>query len=190
MVYYQDDIGNRPRQIPSSEAAFFGRPWAPTVTSIRYLLENLHPPVLSLASYLTCWRYEATSGFRSIFILPNSFIAMEGRATEDNAYTRFWGALLLISPSLMLSFLLAWRIGKNATSLGYSQDAALGWAIATFAFGLVAYITYRLTRSKAALVTCANCGKPRRPDMKRCHHCKSAWNIPELIPPSWRVVEP
>jgi hypothetical protein len=189
-VYDVDNIGNRHREIPSSEAAFFGRPWAPTVTTIRYLFENLHPPVLSIMSYMTAWRFEATSAFRSIFILPNSFVAMEGRSTEDTAYLRFWGALLLISPSILLSIILGWRIGKNALSLGFSQNAAVCWVLAAFAFGLVAYITYRLTRSKAALVTCANCGKSRRPDMDRCHHCKSPWHVPELVPPSWRVVEP
>jgi hypothetical protein len=186
-VYYQDDIGNQPRDIPSSQAAFFGRPWAPTVTSIRFLLENLRPPVLSAVSYLTCWRFEATSAFRSIFILPNSFIAMEGRDTNNNTYAKLWGALVLISPSLLLSFLLAWRIGKNALSLGFTQNAAVCWALAAFAFGLVAYITYRLTCSKAVLITCQNCGKTRRPDMDRCHHCKSLWHVPDLIPPSWRV---
>ena len=186
-VYDVDNIGSRPREIPSSEAAFFGRPGAPTVTTIRFLLENLRPPVLSAVSYLTCWRFEATSAFRSLFILPNSFIAMEGRDTEDSTYAKLWGALLLISPSLLLSFILAWRIGKNALNLGFTQNAAVCWALITFAFGLVAYITYRFTRSKAALVTCQNCGKPRRPDMDRCHHCKSLWHVPELIPPSWRV---
>jgi uncharacterized paraquat-inducible protein A len=61
--------------------------------------------------------------------------------------------------------------------------------IGTIAFGLTAYITYRLTQPKITLVTCTNCGKLRRPDMARCHRCGSKWHIPELTPPAWRVVD-
>jgi uncharacterized OB-fold protein len=39
------------------------------------------------------------------------------------------------------------------------------------------------------LVTCANCGRMRRPDMEKCHRCGSKWYVPELIPPTWRVLD-
>jgi uncharacterized OB-fold protein len=61
--------------------------------------------------------------------------------------------------------------------------------IGIIAFGLSGYITYRLTRPRETLVTCANCGKLRRPDMNKCHRCGSKWHVPELTPPTWRVLD-
>jgi hypothetical protein len=114
---------------------------------------------------------------------------MKGRDVEENFAGRFSFALLLILPSITLSVFLAWWVGKNAAIVGLSGNERLFWILGTIAFGLVGYITYRLIRSKSALVTCQNCGKPRRPDMDKCHRCKSKWHVPELIPPVWRVID-
>ena len=56
-------------------------------------------------------------------------------------------------------------------------------------FGLVGYITYRLTRSKMVLVTCENCGRMRRCDMELCHRCASEWEAVQLVKPTWRVID-
>ena len=173
--------------IPSSKAVLWEVPWAPTLTIAKYLLENLHPPILSLISYATADSIEAAAGHRVLFILPNSFIAMMGRDVTGNMVGRFGLGLLLILPSLILAILLAWRVEKNANFVGLSENARLCWILGTIAFGLPGYITYRLTRPKITLVTCANCGKLRRPDMDRCHRCGSKWHVPELTPPTWRV---
>ena len=175
--------------VPSSKAALFEAPWAPTMTITRYLLENLHPPILSLVSYFTAYSFEAAAGHRALFILPNSFVAMKGRDVRQNAVSRLGYALLLMLPSLILGIFLAWRVEKDATLVGLSENARLLWMIGTIAFGLTGYITYRLTRPKETLVTCANCGKLRRPDMNRCHHCGSKWHVPEITPPTWRVTD-
>ncbi len=175
--------------IPSSTAAFWGVPWAPVATIGKFLTENLHPPILSLASYFTASTFEAGSGHRALFILPNSFIAMVGRDLRGNFAERFFSALWFISPSIILAIFLAWRLDKDAKIIGLTKRAKLSWIIGTIAFGLTAYITYRLTKPKITLVTCQNCGKPRRPDMEKCHRCKSHWYVPELTPPAWRVVE-
>ena len=172
----------------SSSVVFFGAPWAPVMTIGKFLLENLHPPILSLASYFTAGSIEAASGHRAMFLLPNSFIAMKGRDARGNIATRFLAALLLILPSIVLAIFLAVRVGKDAAVVGLPQKTRRFWTLGTIAFGLASYITYRLTRPKITLVTCANCGKPRRPDMETCHRCGSKWDVPELIPPVWRVV--
>ena len=177
------------RTIASSKAVFWEVPWAPATTAAKYLLENLHPPLLSVASYFTADSFEAASGHRALFLLPNSFIAMEGRDTTGNFAGRFVIGLFLILPSITLAILLAWRVGKNAFALGLSENARLYWIIGTLGFGLAAYITYRLTRPKITLVTCQNCGKLRRPDMAKCHRCGSKWHVPELTPPAWRVLD-
>jgi hypothetical protein len=188
MVYIQDSVGNRPRNKPSSKSVFFGRPWSHVLTIGKFLAENLHPPILSVASYFTASAFEAASGHRALFFLPNSFIAMMGREHRENFAERFFSALWLILPSIILAIWLACRVGKNAVVVGLSENARLYWIIGTLAFGLAAYITYRLTRPKITLVTCQNCGKMRRPDMAKCHRCKSDWHVPELTPPAWRVL--
>jgi hypothetical protein len=177
-----------PVAIPSSEAVYFHIPWGPVLTITKYLLENLHPPILSILSYFTAESFEAGAGHRALFVLPNSFIAMKGRDMRAHFAERFITALLLILPSITLSLFFVWRVNKDATLVGFSKNAKLFWIIGTISFGLAAYITYRLTRPKITLVTCQNCGKPRRPDMDLCHRCKSKWHVPELIPPRWRVV--
>jgi len=176
------------RRTYSSSAVFFGTPWAPVMTIGKFLLENLHPPILSLASYFTAGSIEAASGHRAMFLLPNSFIAMKGRNTRGNIAERFLSALLLMSPSIILAILFAVRVSRDAAVVGLSQKTRRWWIIGTIAFGLAGYITYRLTRPKATLVTCDNCGKTRRPDMETCHRCGSKWDVPELIPPAWRVL--
>lgn len=182
-------INRRSQVIPSSRAALFEAPWAPASTIGKYLVENLQPPLLSIASFFTADSFEATSGHRALFILPNSFAAMKGREVSEHIGTSFYAALLIILPSIILAILLAWRVSKDATTVGLSENVKLYWLIGTIAFGLPAYITYRLTRPKITLVTCANCGNPRRPDMDMCHRCGSKWRVPELIPPAWRVVD-
>lgn len=188
-MYTYHRRSGREETIPSGKAVYFHIPWGPVLTITKYLVENLHPPVLSVISYFTANSFEAASGHNALFILPNSFIAMKGRDVEGNFAGRFSFALLLILPSIVLSIFLGWRVSKDAAAIGLSGNERLLWISGTIAFGLVAYITYRLTRPKIKLVTCQNCGKPRRPDMDRCHHCKSKWNIPELIPPTWRVLD-
>ncbi len=172
----------------SSKAVFFEAPWSPVLTIGKYLAENLHPPILSVASYFTASAFETASGHRALFFLPNSFIAMMGRDSQGNFAERFFSALWLILPSIILAIWLACRVSKNAVVVGLSENARLYWIIGTLAFGLAAYITYRLTRPRITLVTCQNCGKMRRPDMAKCHRCKSDWLVPELAPPAWRVL--
>ncbi len=181
--------GNRTRTYPSSKAVFFRPPWASTFTIGKYLAENLHPPVLSLGSYFTASSFEAAAGHRALFFLPNSFIAMRGRSHRGHFVERFFGALGWIFPSIIFSIWLATRVSKNAVVVGLSKNTRLYWVIGTLAFGLAAYITYRLTRPTITLVTCQNCGRMRRPDMARCHRCKSEWLVPELTPPAWRVLD-
>ncbi len=174
--------------VQSSKAAFFGAPWSPALTIGKYLAENLQPPLLSVASYFTASAFEAASGHRALFFLPNSFIAMKAGDRGENIAERFMSALWLILPSIILAIWLACRVSKDAVIVGLSENARVYWIIGTLAFGLTAYITYRLTRPKITLVTCPNCGKLRRPDMPKCHRCKSDWLVPELRPPIWRVL--
>jgi len=104
---------------------------------------------------------------------------MKAGDRQENIAERFISGLWLISPSIILAIWLAYRVNKNAAAIGLSENARLYWILGTLAFGLTAYIT---------LVTCPNCGKMRRPDMPKCHRCKSDWHVPELTPPTWRVL--
>ena len=176
------------RRSKTSQNAYFSSPWAPTSSIVKYLAESLHPPVLTIASFFTASAFEAGAGHRALFLLPNSFIAMKARANRGNMFGRTIFALLLMTPGLLLALWLAARIVRDAAILGLPGNVRVFWIIATVAFGPAGYITYRLTQPKITLVTCANCGKPRRPDMDKCHHCGSKWDVPELTPPAWRVL--
>jgi len=174
--------------IPSSRAFFFARPWAPANTIVKYVLENLQPPIFSIISYFTASSFEAGSGYRALFILPNSFIGMLGREVGDNVVARFAVALFMISPSIILGMFIAWRVGKDAAAVGLTENTKLYWLIGSICFGPVAYITYRLTRPRETLVSCPNCGRLRRPDMDKCHRCGSGWVVAEIVAPNWRVI--
>jgi hypothetical protein len=175
--------------MPSSAAFFFGSPAAPVLTIIRYLLENLQPPVLSMASFVTADSFSAVAGHNALFILPNSFVAMLARNVEQTITAKLSLAMLIILPSLVLSIWLTCKVASDAAMVGLSDRARFYWKLGTILFGLTAYIAYRLTRPDITLVTCENCGKLRRPDMENCHRCGGKWHIPELTAPAWRVVD-
>jgi len=177
------------RRSEKAKAAYFGSPWAPASSLVKYIAESLHPPVLSIASFLTATSFETGAGHRGLFLLPNSFIAMKARDDRGPMYDRALFALMLMTPVILLALLLATRILRDATRLGLPKITRCFWIIATIAFGPAGYITYRLTRPKVTPVTCANCGKLRRPDMDICHRCGSEWDVPELTPPVWRVLD-
>jgi hypothetical protein len=160
----------------------------PLVTEILFLLENLQPAVFEAASYLCGDYFAASTGHRALFILPNSFVGMLGRYRGTH-YDREVFLPILMGPSLILSVWLAWKVRKDAKLIGLAGTAGKWWIIGTIAFGLPAYITYRLTRHKEVLVTCRNCGMMRRPDMEKCHRCGSKWDMPELTPPNWRICD-
>jgi hypothetical protein len=173
----------------SSALAIYGSPWNSFWTPVEYIFENLQPPVLEAASYLCANCFEASAGHRAIFILPNSFVGMLGRALEGTFLERQVIFFLQIGLSLILAVWLALRVRKDAILVGLSRTEKKWWIAGTIAFGLPAYITYRLTRPKETLVSCPNCGKMRRPDMETCHRCGSKWEVPELTPPSWRICD-
>ncbi|HEG44160.1 MAG TPA: hypothetical protein ENH94_08950 [Phycisphaerales bacterium] len=159
----------------------------PLLLTINYLLENLQPSFFGLFSYCTGSAFEAVDGHNGLFILPNSHASRINR-NEEGIFGPFFLAMIIISPSIILGVLLGLAVYKDATVTGFSKEDRRSWLLGTILFGLSAYITYRLTKPKETLVTCQNCGKMRRPDMDRCHRCGGKWQIPELTPPSWRVI--
>jgi len=110
------------------------------------------------------------------------------RDYEGNIFYKFLLVLLLMLPGILFAGLLGWLVSRDAVIIGLSHNARRFWLAGTLVFGLPAYITYRLTRPKITFVTCTNCGKPRRPDTDICHRCGSKWEVPELTPPAWRVL--
>jgi hypothetical protein len=170
-----------------SESTFFNVPGGPALAITKYIFESLHPPVLTLASFFTAYSFDARSTHRALFLMPNSFVAM-ARDYQGNIFYMFLLVLLLMLPGILFAALLGWLIVRDAAMIGLSHKARRLWLAGTLVFGLPAYITYRLTRPKVTLVTCANCGKPRRPVSGICHRCGSKWDVPELTPPEWRVL--
>ncbi|MDI9432478.1 MAG: hypothetical protein QM570_12235 [Planctomycetota bacterium] len=181
--------GPHSQWIGSAQTALFERPWAPALTVSKYLLENVHPPVLTLASFFIANRIEAGASHRTLFLVPNSFAAMQRDQVRQGIVMQLLSAVWIILPGILLAVLLAWRVVRDAADTGLPGGVRSLWLLGTLAFGLPAYITYRMTRPKEALVTCANCGLRRRPDMDRCHRCNGPWDLPELAPPAWRVFD-
>jgi hypothetical protein len=171
------------------ESAYFDVPGAAAVTGLKFALESLHPPVLLLLSYFTAPHFEATAGYRSLLLLPSSFVALKARDTRTGPVGRFMGAEMLMLPAFFLALVLAGLVARDGARAGLPKNARTMWAAATLVFGLPAYITYRLTRPGIRMVTCQNCGQMRRPDQERCHRCGSRWVVPELTPPAWRVLD-
>ncbi len=178
----------RQTPIPSPEAAYFRLPGAYGLTLAKLALESLHPPVFLLLSYFPASQFEATAGYRSLLLLPDSFVAMKARDKQGRPIEEFFISMIFAIPALILALVLAWRVDRDGGRLGLSKNARTAWIVGTVVFGLPAYLTYHLTRPKVTLVTCANCGLGRRPDLDKCQRCGSPWSVPELTLPAWRVV--
>jgi hypothetical protein len=165
-----------------------GRGFSPVLLfTTKGLAECLHPPVMTLASFFTAYSFEAGATHQALFLMPNSFVAQQ-RDRETSFVFQFLAALLFLLPALVFAGFLSWRVVRDAAVMGLSRRARRLWGLGTFAFGLPAYITCRLTRPRtAALALCRNCGRGRRVDMDACHHCGGEWDVPILEPPAWRV---
>ena len=174
--------------IPSPEAAYFRLPGAYGLTLAKLALESLHPPIFLFLSYFPASQFEATAGYRSLFLLPDSFLAMKARDKGGRPVEEFSVSMVFMIPGFILALLLAWRVDRDGGRIGLSKNERTAWVAGTVVLGLSAYITYRLTRPRVTLVTCANCGLGRRPDFEKCHHCGSPWVVPELTAPAWRVL--
>jgi hypothetical protein len=188
--YAEGSVGKtaRANSIPSVQAAYSYLPGAQVLTLLKFALENMHPPVFLAASYLAAPHLDARAGYRSVFLLPDSFVAMSARNATAGMVGRPFSAFLLAFPAVLLALQLGWFVARDGKRMGLSKNARTTWVIGTLLFGLPAYLTYRLMRPKTTLVTCTNCGKSRRPDRDQCHHCGSPWTVPELTPPAWRVL--
>jgi len=163
-------------------------PWLVVPTTAKFAIESLHPPVLALASFFTAYHFDAGASHRAIFLMPNSFVALQ-RDRRTHPVFQFLLALLFMVPGLSLAGLLGKWVVKDARVIGLSPRARRLWFLGTLAFGLPAYITYRRVRPKTILTHCRNCGRLRRSDRDRCHHCGSPWATPSLDPPPWHLTD-
>ncbi|MBN2378094.1 MAG: zinc ribbon domain-containing protein [Sedimentisphaerales bacterium] len=163
------------------------QPGGPLILTIQYLLDNLHPPLLSLASCIRPNHFDAHTSECTILFTPNSLAANFNRYENINRFEEVFAIFLFHGLALTFGAFLAWRIVRDARQLGLSRQSRKFWIIAAVTLGLPAYITYRLTRPAITRVTCPNCGRLRRPDQPNCANCNAPWLLPDLIPPTWKV---
>lgn len=168
------------------ESASLGILGAASLFTPKHLIESLHPPILTLASFFMAYSFDAGATHRTLFLMPNSFVALQ-RDRETSAFAQLLWALVFLVPALVFSGFLSSRVVRDARGLGLSWRARGFWLVGTLALGLPAYITYRLTRRRVVIAPCRNCGRGRRVDMDLCHHCGKGWDVPELEPPPWRI---
>jgi hypothetical protein len=172
---------------PSPDDLYVSLPGASLVTAMQFAVENLYPTATLLLSSLAAPHVPAQAAYRSIVLLPTSFVAMAARDSDFPRITRFAYSVFFLLPAILLGVFLAWRISQDAVRLGLAKRESTFWILGVFALGLPAYVTYCLTRPKVTQVTCRNCGLGRRADFEKCQRCGSAWDVPELTAPAWRV---
>lgn len=163
----------------------YSKAGGPLYLVVKYGLENMQPIIFSLVSYFTTSFFEAGAGHRALFLPTETLVGWHSRNTVGTI-SSFLMSCVIISPSFVLSAVVAWLIKKDAVSIGLPKKAQTLWVVAGIAFGISAGITYLLTK-KTTLVTCRNCGRMRRPDMETCHRCGAGWNEPELQAVVWNI---
>ncbi len=89
-----------------TKANLFEVPWGSPLMLTKGLLESLHPPVLTLASFFTAYSFEARSTHRALFLMPNSFVAMV-RDYQGNIFYALLIVALLMLPAILFAGLLA-----------------------------------------------------------------------------------
>jgi hypothetical protein len=154
---------------------------------VRYLLENLQPPLLRLLDMPAASWMEPDERYSTFFVHPNSLIGL-----MKFEYDRFgfWIQLVfLMLPSLAIGIWLGFKARQKAASLGYDQLSRDAWFITVLAFGIPAYITFKLLVPKERMVTCANCGNLRRVEFETCQSCKRDWQKTRDLTtaPDWSV---
>jgi hypothetical protein len=155
--------------------------------TVRYLLENMQPPLLRLLDMPAAEWLAPDNRYNTIFVHPNSFVGL--MKFEYDRFGFWWQLLLLMLPSLAVGGWLGNKARQTAGVMGYNEFARDGWFVAVLAFGIPAYITFRLMLPKERMVTCANCGNPRRVEFEACQSCKRDWQKTKSLTtaPGWVV---
>jgi len=168
-----------------------GHPGGPLLLACQYLVDNLNPPLLTLAGAGAVGRMEPTAGQRALFVAPNSLLSWWLSINSRRGWReRLLGIFLFMLPGVLLSGVLGWRVGRDGRQVGLSRRVRRWWVVATVLLGLPGYVTYRLTRPGVVQVSCRSCGRLRRPDFERCQHCGWGWQVaPGAACPSWRIVD-
>ena len=159
----------------------------PSLLTIRYLMENMQSPLLRLLDMPAAEWITPDNRYSTFFVRPNGLV---GLMKVEFGRFGFWIQLLfLMLPSLMLSTWLGVKARRKAALLGYDTSAKDAWFITILVFGIPAYITFKLMLPKERMITCANCGNPRRVEFDICQSCKCDWEKTKTLttPPDWSV---
>ncbi len=153
----------------------------------KYLLENLQSPLLRLLDLPAAQLIDPINQYSTLFVRPASFIGL--LKIELDRFDFWFQLLFLMLPSLMLSSWLSIKARRKAALLGYDTTDKDIWFIAILAFGIPAYITFKLMLPKERMVTCANCGNLRRVEFENCQFCKRDWQKTKSLTtaPDWSV---
>lgn len=154
--------------------------------AIRYAVESLHPPALTLASFFAAHRFHAGDSHRAFFLMPNSVVAMQRKREARIAIQVLW-ALLFMLPGLVLAVFLSWRVARLARLTGISRRRRRLWMVVTAALGLPGYISYRFLHPQRVLSLCQACGGNKPVDLDLCPDCGVSFSGEARYAPLWRV---
>ncbi len=167
----------------------FSTPGGPLVMTLKYFVENLHPPALHLLNILVSEKIHAGDAVTAIFVWPNSYAGIISRSAEPGFSGKTGQILMFLFPGLILCFHLSQQVRKDARRRGLNSSQTLLWSTAVFWFGIPGWLAYKFNRPAQTLVTCPDCGELRRPDLRLCHNCEKQWQDSDDSSCRWQVAD-
>ncbi|MBN2065142.1 MAG: hypothetical protein JW745_10100, partial [Sedimentisphaerales bacterium] len=182
-VNVYDTKGKRLGNTVASCVSYFDEETA-NLRETRNFIENL-PGILPVTlSYLTRDWFTPIETWQTLFLLPGS---VANYATMYNPTISDWLYFENSSLSLFITIALLIWFAFSVKKYGISNRQRKFWQYLIILFGPAAFLAYVIARPKIVQVTCANCGKLRRPDQDRCHNCLAGWEMPQLKEVGWVI---
>ncbi len=149
----------------------------------RTVVENMPGPAIAAASYFARDMTEPMKQWQTLFLMPGSIANYSTMIKDGNPleYINQIGLCVYLTGGVFVFYLF------NVKKYGLSKSERQYWMYFILLFGVMAFVAYMIARPKIVQVTCANCGKLRRPDQERCHSCRASWEMPQLAKAGWSI---
>lgn len=136
--------------------------------------QSFLPFISCVSSYCLGPYFTAMDSYQSFYLVPHVLLAATSRMTDSRLimpmFFLFW--------PLLLGVIFATITIRNAKQLGVEKESCCTWFIVVLFLGLPAFLTWLCLRPRVTMITCNNCGLPRRPDTEKCHHCCAKLELP------------
>ena len=149
----------------------------------RTVVENMPGPAIAAASYFARDITEPMKQWQTLFLMPGSIANYSTMIKDGNPleYINHIGLCVYLTGGVLVYYLF------NVKRYGLSKSERQYWMYFILLFGMMGFAAYMISRPRIVQVTCGNCGKLRRPDQERCHHCRASWEMPQLEKVGWEI---